>query len=90
MSRPIAHTAVWSCTRHRSKALKVVPYRPERILVRAPETGEYVPMRDPVNITGPMGPGVFDLALNFRVVTDLDYAPGKYTGTFIFTCAADP
>ena len=62
---------------------------PERILVRVPETGEYVPMRDPVNITGPMGPGVFDLALNFRVVTDLDNAPGKYTGMFVFTFMGD-
>jgi len=68
---------------------KARPILPDRILVRVPETGEYVPMRDPVNITGPMGPGVFDLALNFRVVTDLDNTPGKYTGMFVFTFMGD-
>ena len=62
---------------------------PDRILVRAPETGEYVPMRDPVNITGPMGPGVFDLELKFRVNTELQDPAGRYTGMFVFTFMGD-
>ena len=68
---------------------KARPILPDRIFVRIPETGEYVPMKGPLNITGPMGPGVFDLALNFRVVTDLDNAPGRYTGMFVFTFMGD-
>ena len=60
---------------------------PERIFVRIPETGEYVPMGEPVAITGPdpMGPGAYHIDLRFRIKTVLQDPPGKYTGTFTFT-----
>lgn len=68
---------------------KAQPILPDRIFVRIPKTGEYVPMKGPVNITGPMGPGVFDFDLNFRVNTELQDQPGRYTGMFVFTFMGD-
>ena len=63
---------------------------PERVFVKRPSTGSYVPMTGPVNITGPMNPGVVDVLLKFRVQTTLADAPGDYAGTITITCAAAP
>lgn len=68
---------------------KAPPILPDRIFVRIPETGEYVPMKGPVNVTGRMGPGVFDFELTFRVNTELQDRPGRYTGMFVFTFMGD-
>jgi len=57
----------------------------ERFFVRIPATGQFVPMVQPVLITGPMNPGVFDLVLKFRVETLLEDPAGNYTGTITFT-----
>ena len=64
---------------------KARPILPDRIFVRIPKTGEYVPMKGPVEITGPMSPGSFGFELKFRVNTELQDRPGTYTGTLVFT-----
>jgi hypothetical protein len=61
---------------------------PERIFVRILPTGGYVSMDAPVVITGPAGPGVFDVELKFRLETVFEDPAGTYTGTFTFTCNA--
>jgi hypothetical protein len=63
---------------------------PERVFVRIPATGVYVAMTSPVSITGAMMPGVFDVVLKFRVVTNLGDIPGQYVGTLTITCAGPP
>jgi hypothetical protein len=63
---------------------------PERVFVRLPRTGNYMPMTNPVAITGPMNPGVFDVILKFRVETTMADGPGDYAGTITITCAAAP
>ena len=62
----------------------------DRIFIKLPAAGDYVPMTHPVVVTGPMMPGVFDVVLKFRVETILTDAPGEYVGTLVFTCAAGP
>ena len=62
---------------------------PERIFLKLP-AGNYVPMTNPVAVTGPMNPGVFDVILKFRVETTLEDVPGEYTGTLTITCAGAP
>lgn len=59
---------------------------PERLFVRIPETGQYVSMKGPVDITGPMGPGRFEFPVMFRMQTDWGDPAGTYTGTCVFTC----
>jgi len=63
---------------------------PERVFVRLPATGVYVPMTNPVVVTGPMNPGVFDVVLMFRVETTWADNAGEYTGTLTITCAGAP
>lgn len=63
---------------------------PERVFVKLPTTGNYVPMTGPVAVTGPMNPGVVDVILKFRVQTALADPPGDYAGTITITCAAAP
>jgi len=62
----------------------------ERIFLKLPATGVYVPMTAPVVVTGPMNPGVFDVVIKFRVETLLADVPGEYTGTLTITCAGAP
>ncbi|MGB2975718.1 MAG: hypothetical protein WBD18_06745 [Phycisphaerae bacterium] len=62
----------------------------ERIFLKLPATGNYVAMTNPVAVTGPMNPGVFDVVLKFRVETTLEEIPGEYTGTLTITCAGAP
>ena len=63
---------------------------PERVLVKVPVTGQYVNMAIPVLVTGPMGPGFFDVELKFRVETILADVPGQYAGTLVLTVAGAP
>jgi hypothetical protein len=63
---------------------------PERVFVKLPTSGKYMPMTGPVNVTGPMNPGVVDVILKFRVQTALADAPGDYAGTITITCALAP
>jgi hypothetical protein len=63
---------------------------PERISVRLPATGNYVPITAPVCVTGPMNPGIADVILKFRVETTMADNPGNYAGTIVITCAAAP
>ena len=63
---------------------------PERVSVKLPGTGNYVPMTNPVPVTGPMDPGVFDVILKFRLTTDFQVLAGTYTGTITITCAGAP
>jgi len=63
---------------------------PERIFVKVPATGNYVAMKNPVPLTGPMNPGVFDVILKFRVKTELQDPVGTYTGTMTITYAPAP
>ena len=62
----------------------------ERVFVKLPTTGNYVPMTGPVAVTGPMNPGVVDVILKFRVKTALADPPGDYAGTITITCALAP
>ena len=57
----------------------------EHFFVKIPASGLFVPMTAPVLITGPMGPGVFDVLLKFRLETLLQDPAGEYTGTITFT-----
>lgn len=61
-----------------------------RVFVKQPATGDYVPLNNPVPVTAPTGPGIFDVVLNFRVETVLEDPPGSYTGTLVITCTAGP
>ncbi len=63
---------------------------PDRILVKRPGEGDYVPMTDPVVLTGPMRPGVVDIALKFRVQTTWNDLAGEYRGILTITCAGAP
>lgn len=63
---------------------------PERVFVRLPLTGAYVPMTHPLDLTGPMNPGVFDVILKFRVETTWGDDPGQYAGTMTITCSVAP
>lgn len=65
---------------------------PEDVFVKIPATGQYVPMAGPVNISGPMGPGVGDLPLQFRVETTAEVAVGTYEGLWSIAagCAEGP
>ena len=63
---------------------------PERVFVKLPATGNYVPMTNPVAVTGPMNPGVFDVILKFRLETTLADVAGEYAGTITITCSAAP
>ncbi|MFW6155457.1 MAG: hypothetical protein ACOC95_09590 [Planctomycetota bacterium] len=63
---------------------------PDRILVKRPGEGNYVPMTDPVILTGPMRPGVVDIPLTFRVQTTWVDRPGEYRGTLTITCVVAP
>jgi len=63
---------------------------PERVFVKLPATDNYVAMTNPVAVTGPMNPGVFDVVLKFRVETTWADDPGEYTGTLTITCAGAP
>jgi len=63
---------------------------PERIFLKLPATGVYVAMTDPVAVTGPMNPGVFDVVLMFRLQTTLADPAGEYAGTLTITCSAAP
>jgi hypothetical protein len=63
---------------------------PERIFVKLPATGKYMPMTGPVAVTGPMNPGVVDVILKFRVQTTLADVAGEYAGIITITCATAP
>ena len=63
---------------------------PERVFMKLPATGNYVPMTHPVAVTGPMTPGVFDVILKFRVETALADIPGEYAGTLTITLVPQP
>lgn len=63
---------------------------PDRIFVRIPATGGYLPLDSLVNVTGPLGPGAFDIVLNFRVITEINNQAGTYSGTIVFTCGGCP
>ena len=63
---------------------------PERIFVKLPATGNYVAMTNPVAVTGPMNPGVFDVVLMFRLETTLADVAGEYAGTLTITWSAAP
>lgn len=60
-----------------------------RIWVKLP-TGPFVPLTEPVVVTGPMNPGVVDVLIKFRVETDLGNPPGTYLGTLVVTCGVAP
>ena len=62
----------------------------ERIYTRKLHQGAFAPMAQPVQITGPMDPGVHNLPLEFRVERDVSYAPGTYTGTLTLTITGAP
>jgi len=61
-----------------------------RTWVKMPVSGEFVALTAPVIVTGPMGPGVVDIPLKFRVETDLANRPGTYSGTLVVTCGVAP
>jgi hypothetical protein len=63
---------------------------PERVFVRLPATGVYVPMTAAVAVTPTMNPGVFDVVLKFRLETTMADAAGDYTGTMTITLAPLP
>jgi hypothetical protein len=63
---------------------------PAQVFLRLPATGTYIPMSAAVAVTGPTGPGIFDVVLKFRVVTTLADAAGEYAGTLTITCSAAP
>ena len=58
----------------------VIP--PSRVFVRLPETGQYVPLTQPVVIAPGAGPGVRDFQLRFRIKTQPTDPAGTYTATF--------
>lgn len=62
----------------------------DRVFIKLPGTGNYMPMIAPVPVTGPMNPGVFDVILKFRVETTLADVAGEYAGTITITCSAAP
>lgn len=60
---------------------------PERVAVRGPVTeDEYVPLAQPVNVTGPMEPGLWDVTLEFQATTEWPDPAGLYSGTLTITC----
>lgn len=63
---------------------------PERVSVRLPATNNYVPLANPVSVTNPVGPGIFDVVLKFRVQTILADVPGTYAGQISITCSVAP
>jgi len=63
---------------------------PARVFLKLPATGTYIPMSAAVAVTGPMGPGIFDVVLKFRVETTIADIAGEYTGTLTITCTAAP
>ena len=61
---------------------------PENIYVRQLHTNLFVPMAHPVAVTESMAPGVFNLALEFRLQRSINFAPGTYSGTLTITVSA--
>ncbi len=59
-----------------------------RLFLQHPGTGQYLPMIAPMNLTGPMGPGVFTLDINLRLDVLISDPPGQYSGTVTFTIVA--
>jgi len=57
---------------------------PDRIFIKAPVTGGFVPMAKPVIISEPTN-GSHNIVLKFRVENRFQDIAGKYTGTIIFT-----
>ncbi len=57
---------------------------PDRILIKGPATGGFVPMAKPVAISEPTT-GSHDIELKFRVENKFRDFAGKYTGTIMFT-----
>ena len=57
----------------------------DRMWVKLPVSGEFVPLIAPVMAIGPMGPGVVDVPLKFRVETLLLNPAGEYNGTITIT-----
>ena len=57
---------------------------PERILVKAPVTGQFVTMEKPVFISEPTE-GPHKIPLDFKVQTEIVDPAGKYKGTLTFT-----
>lgn len=89
VSANCAHTGlIISATPLKNPAGETIP--PERLLVRRPVTGEYVPFTHAVSVTGPMNPGVVDVVLKFRLITTLAESAGVYSGTLTVTCAELP
>jgi hypothetical protein len=74
---------VISATQFESAEGGVIP--PSRILVKLPDTGQFVPMNYPIPVAPPAGPGVCDFQLSFRVATLQTDPAGTYTGTFQLT-----
>lgn len=63
---------------------------PSRILVKSEGMTQYLPLTAPLNLTGPLGPGIKDVIVNFRVQCPGMDPAGTYTGTFVFTSAPLP
>jgi hypothetical protein len=57
---------------------------PDRILIKGPVTGGFVPMAKPVVVSKPTT-GSHDILLKFKVENKFQDIAGKYTGTIIFT-----
>jgi len=57
---------------------------PDRILIKGPATGGFVPMAKPVAVSAPTT-GPHNILLKFKVENKFQDIAGKYTGTIIFT-----
>ena len=66
----------------------VIP--PKNVQVRTAQLGRYVSMNRPVNLTGPMKPGVSEVTATFQVMVDSLMPPGEYSGVLTLTCAPPP
>lgn len=75
-------SVVISATPFQSAEGDVIP--PDRILVKLPVTGQFLPLTNPVPISQPVGPGIRELPLMFRIQTEPTDPAGTYTGTFGF------
>jgi hypothetical protein len=62
---------------------------PDRISIKTPTTGDFVPMIKPVVISEP-AIGNHDVEVRFKVQANFSDLAGKYTGTIVFTVMPPP
>ncbi len=61
-----------------------------QLFVKGPLTGTFKPLTAPINVTGPMIPGIFNILLEFQFNLPELMPAGEYTGVITITVAPPP